>query len=77
VFRFNLYSGQAVFLLELGQKWTKEECSYFDLDFIQNIVIFDQKGASENDLINLFQVCSLPFSIDVNVYRLISENSYE
>ena len=41
VFRFNLYSGQAVFLLEIGQNWTKKECSYFDLDFIQNIVIFD------------------------------------
>ena len=23
VFRFNLYSGQAVFLLHIGQKWTK------------------------------------------------------
>lgn len=77
VFRFNLYSGQAVFLLHLGQRWTKQECSYFDLDFIQNVVIFDQLGAHENDLINLFQVCTLPFSIDVNIYRLIAENSYE
>ena len=77
VFRFNLYSGQAVFLLQIGQKWSKEECSYFDLDFIQNIVIFDQRGSPENVLINLFQVCTLPFNIDVNVYRLICENSYE
>ena len=54
VFRFNLYCGQAVFLLHLGQEWTKEDCSFFDLDLIQNVVIFDQKGAPENDLINLF-----------------------
>lgn len=41
------------------------------------MVFFDQVGSQESDLINLFQVSTLPFSIDVNVYRLISENSYE
>lgn len=77
VFRFNLYSGPAVFLLHIGQTWTQAECSFFDLDLIQNIIIFDQKGAFKSDLINLFQVCQLPFSIDVTVYRLMAQRSYE
>jgi len=77
VFRFNLYSGPAVFLLHIGQTWTQAECSYFDLDLIQNIIIFDQKGIRKSDLISLFQVCKLPFSIDVTVYRLLAQHSYE
>lgn len=34
VYRFNLYSGKAVFLFQLGQTWSREDCSLFDLDFI-------------------------------------------
>ena len=57
VYRFNLYSGPAVFLMHIGQTWTQDECSFFDLDFIQNIIIFDQVGALKSDLISLFQDC--------------------
>ncbi len=41
VYRFNLFGGQAVFLLQHGQSWNRDVCSFFDLDFIQNILIFD------------------------------------
>ena len=56
VYRFNLYSGQAVFLFQLDQSWTREEFTHFDLDFIQNIVIFDNKGNIESDIMRVFRV---------------------
>ena len=82
IHRFNLYSNQAVFLYECGQKWTKEEYSLFDLDMVNNVVIFDQYPLSDNqsdthDILNFFQMCNLPFSNNVNLYTLVSENTLE
>ena len=51
VYRFNVYSRPAVFLLQIGQTWSQEECSFFELDLIQNLIIFDQKGELKSDLI--------------------------
>lgn len=34
VFRFNLYSGAAVYLMLQGQTWSRDHCSFFDLDFV-------------------------------------------
>jgi len=77
VYRFNLYSGQAIFLLELGEQPNKEFSTMFDFDFTQNVVIFDSKGNPVNDLLSLLQVCRVPFNVKVSVYRMITENSYE
>ena len=41
VYRFNLYSGQAIFLFEIGEQPNKEFSTMFDFDFTQNVVIFD------------------------------------
>ena len=77
VFRFNLYNERAVFLFQIGQTWNKEECSMFDLDLVQNIIFFDQEGPLRNDLVSLFKVCNLPYSVNLTVYRLIAANSFE
>ena len=77
VFRFNLFGGQAVFLLLQGQTWNREICSLFDLDFVQNILIFDQKGNPVNDLIQILQVSSVPSTKELKVYRMITDKSFE
>ena len=77
VYRFNLYSGQAVFLFELGDQPVQEFSTQFDFDFTQNVVIFDTNGGPVNDLLSLLQVCRVPFSVRVSVYRFITVNSFE
>jgi len=44
---------------------------------VQNIVCFDYKPTVESDLLQLFQVCVLPFSSQVTLYRLFVADSYE
>ena len=56
VYRFNLYSGQAVFLFELGDQPVQEFSTQFDFDFTQNVVIFDTNGGPVNDLLSLLFV---------------------
>ena len=72
VYRFNLYSGQAIFLFEIGEQPNKEFSTMFDFDFTQNVVIFDSKGDPVNDLLSLLQVCRVPFNVKVSVYRMIT-----
>lgn len=44
VYRYNLYQGQAVFLMHINTEDEEKNTSLFDLDFTNNVVFFDSLG---------------------------------
>ena len=50
VYRYNLYHGQAVFLMHTASTEGMENMSLFDFDFTHNIVFFDSLGDPNADM---------------------------